>query len=70
MPMTMSQRNLSSTYPTHCSAPVTRVGRPAIDLILETSLISPHAIISTLINALAEIDEEVYLFLEDYHWVR
>jgi LuxR family transcriptional regulator, maltose regulon positive regulatory protein len=46
------------------------VGRPAIDLILETSLISPHAIISTLINALAEIDEEVYLFLEDYHWVR
>jgi LuxR family maltose regulon positive regulatory protein len=41
----------------------------AIDLIRETSLISPHAIISTLINDLAEIDEEVYLFLEDYHWV-
>ena len=45
------------------------VGSPAIDLILETSLISPHAIISTLINGLAEIDEEVCLFLEDYHWV-
>ncbi len=41
----------------------------AIDLIRETSLISPHAIISTLINDLAEIDEEVCLFLEDYHWV-
>jgi LuxR family maltose regulon positive regulatory protein len=45
------------------------VGSAAIDLILETSLISPHAIISTLINELAEIDEEVCLFLEDYHWV-
>jgi LuxR family transcriptional regulator, maltose regulon positive regulatory protein len=41
----------------------------AIDLIRETSLISPHAIISTLINDLAEVDEEVCLFLEDYHWV-
>ena len=45
------------------------VGSPAIDLIRETSLISPHTIISTLINELAEVDEEVYLFLEDYHWV-
>ena len=45
------------------------VGSPAIDLILETSLISPPAIVSTLINGLAEIDEEVYLFLEDYHCV-
>jgi LuxR family transcriptional regulator, maltose regulon positive regulatory protein len=45
------------------------VGSAAIDLILETSLIRPHAIISTLINGLAEIDEEVCLFLEDYHWV-
>jgi ATP/maltotriose-dependent transcriptional regulator MalT len=44
-------------------------GSPAIDLILETSLIDPHAIISTLINGLAEIDEEICLFLEDYHWV-
>jgi LuxR family transcriptional regulator, maltose regulon positive regulatory protein len=44
-------------------------GSPAIDLILETSLIGPHAIISTLINGLAEIDDEACLFLEDYHWV-
>jgi LuxR family transcriptional regulator, maltose regulon positive regulatory protein len=44
-------------------------GSPAIDLILETSLIDPHAIVSTLINGLAEIDEGVCLFLEDYHWV-
>ena len=45
------------------------LGSPAIDLILETSLISPATIVTTLINALAEIDEEVYLFLEDYHWL-
>jgi LuxR family transcriptional regulator, maltose regulon positive regulatory protein len=38
------------------------VGSPAIDLILETSLISPPAIISTLINGLAEIDEEAAFF--------
>jgi NADH dehydrogenase FAD-containing subunit len=31
-------------------------------------LISPATIISTLINGSAEIDEEIYLFLEDYHW--
>jgi ATP/maltotriose-dependent transcriptional regulator MalT len=45
------------------------VGRAAIDLILETSLISPQAIMSALINGLAEVDDEVCLFLEDFHWV-
>jgi LuxR family transcriptional regulator, maltose regulon positive regulatory protein len=45
------------------------VGGHAIGLILETSLISPQTIVSTLINDLAETDEEVCLFLEDYHWV-
>ena len=43
------------------------VGSPAIDLILETSLINPQAIVSSLINGLAEIDEDVCLFLEDFH---
>src|SRR6202011_5507843 len=45
------------------------VGVAAIELIKESSLINPRAIISTLINDLADIDDEVYLFLEDYHWV-
>jgi LuxR family maltose regulon positive regulatory protein len=45
------------------------VGADALDLIRETFLINPQAIVSTLINDLADIDEEVYLFLEDYHWV-
>jgi LuxR family maltose regulon positive regulatory protein len=45
------------------------LGSPAIDLILETSLISPATIVSTLINGLAEIDEEVHHILEDYQWI-
>ena len=45
------------------------VGAAAIDLIQESFLINPRAIVSTLMNDLADIDDEVYLFLEDYHWV-
>jgi ATP/maltotriose-dependent transcriptional regulator MalT len=45
------------------------VGNAAIDLIRETSLISPPVIVSALINGLVEIDEEVCLVLEDYHWL-
>jgi LuxR family transcriptional regulator, maltose regulon positive regulatory protein len=45
------------------------VGADALDLIKETFLISPQAIVSTLINDLTDIDEDVYLFLEDYHCV-
>jgi LuxR family transcriptional regulator, maltose regulon positive regulatory protein len=46
------------------------VGAGAIGLILENNLIDPAAILSSLINDLAEIDDDVYLFLEDYHWLR
>src|SRR5258708_7974151 len=45
------------------------VGAAAIDLIQESSLINPRAIISTLMNDLADVDDEVYLILEDYHWL-
>jgi LuxR family maltose regulon positive regulatory protein len=45
------------------------VGAGAIGLILENNLIDPTAILSSLINDLAEIEEDVYLFLEDYHWL-
>jgi LuxR family maltose regulon positive regulatory protein len=38
------------------------VGAAAIDLIRESFLINPRAIVSTLINDLADIDDEVYLF--------
>ena len=45
------------------------VGGDAIGLILENNLIDPTAVLSSLINDLAEIDDEIYLFLEDYHWI-
>jgi LuxR family maltose regulon positive regulatory protein len=48
---------------------VPEAGGDALDLIRETFLIDPQAIVSTLINDLTEVDEEVCLFLEDYHWV-
>ena len=46
------------------------VGAGAIGLIFENNLIDPTAVLSSLINDLAEIDDDVYLFLEDYHWLR
>jgi LuxR family maltose regulon positive regulatory protein len=46
-----------------------KVGAAAIGLFQESFLINPRAIVSTLINDLADVDDEVYLFLEDYHWV-
>jgi ATP/maltotriose-dependent transcriptional regulator MalT len=45
------------------------VGAEALSLINETFLINPQAIVSALINDLTDVDDEVYLFLEDYHWV-
>ena len=45
------------------------VGAGAIELILENNLIDPTTILSSLINDLAEIEDEIYLFLEEYHWL-
>jgi LuxR family transcriptional regulator, maltose regulon positive regulatory protein len=45
------------------------VGAAAINLIQESFLINPRTIVSHLINDLADIDDDVYLFLEDYHWL-
>src|SRR6202048_717787 len=45
------------------------VGADAIELILENNLIDPTAVLSSLINDLAEIEDDIYLFLEDYHWL-
>jgi LuxR family maltose regulon positive regulatory protein len=45
------------------------VGAGAIDLINEAFLIGPQAVVSSLINDLTDVEDETYLFLEDYHWV-
>jgi LuxR family transcriptional regulator, maltose regulon positive regulatory protein len=45
------------------------IGKPAIDLIREISLLPSQTIVATLINDLADSDDEVYLFLDDYQYV-
>jgi LuxR family maltose regulon positive regulatory protein len=45
------------------------VGEEAIELILDASLNLPRTIATTLINDLTDIDDEVFLFLDDYHWL-
>jgi LuxR family maltose regulon positive regulatory protein len=45
------------------------LGDPAIGLLQEIFLARPKTIVATLINDLTEIDDEVYLFLDDYHVV-
>ena len=45
------------------------VGADALQLIGESLLLDPQAIVSPLINDISDVDEEIYLFLEDYHLV-
>lgn len=45
------------------------LGSTAIDMIAETSLLPPGTVASTLINEIAELDDDVYLFLDDYHLI-
>jgi LuxR family maltose regulon positive regulatory protein len=49
----------------HRAAP--ELAQSAIDLLAETKLIAPRSVVSAAINAVAESDDEVYLFLDDYH---
>jgi LuxR family maltose regulon positive regulatory protein len=45
------------------------VGASAIGLTAQASLVPAQSIAATLINELVEVDEEVYLFLDDYHLI-
>ena len=45
------------------------VGANALDLIDESPLINPQTILSHLINDLTDIEDDTYLFVEDYHWI-
>lgn len=51
----------------HRAAP--ELGQPAIDLLAETKLIASRNVASATLNAVAESDDEIYLFLDDYHLV-
>ena len=41
----------------------------AVGLSSETSLVARQAIVSAMINQLAEIDDEIYLVLDDFQWL-
>jgi LuxR family maltose regulon positive regulatory protein len=43
------------------------LGNTVIDLIDEVALVRPQTIVHALINNLADVDGEVFLFLDDYH---
>jgi LuxR family maltose regulon positive regulatory protein len=45
------------------------LGDTAIDLISDISLVPFNTIVSTWINDLADIDDDVYLFLDGYHYI-
>jgi LuxR family maltose regulon positive regulatory protein len=45
------------------------LGKAQIGPMLEISLVHPHTIVSMLANDLADLDNEVFLFLDDYHLV-
>jgi LuxR family maltose regulon positive regulatory protein len=45
------------------------VGASALSLTTEASLMPAHSVVSTLINELVDVDDEVYLFIDDYHLI-
>ncbi|MFM0504822.1 LuxR C-terminal-related transcriptional regulator [Paraburkholderia caffeinilytica] len=45
------------------------VGASAITMTAEASLVPAQSVVSTLINELVDVDDEVYLFLDDYHLI-
>jgi LuxR family maltose regulon positive regulatory protein len=45
------------------------VGATAISLTADAAFVPSHAVVSTLINELVEVDDEVVLFLDDYHLI-
>ncbi|KXU92829.1 helix-turn-helix transcriptional regulator [Caballeronia megalochromosomata] len=45
------------------------IGASAIGLTAEASLVPAQSIVATLINELVEVEDELYLFLDDYHLI-
>jgi LuxR family maltose regulon positive regulatory protein len=63
--------NEPSAFAYHITKTIQRaapaLAQSALDLLTETKLIPPRNIVSAALNAVAESDDEVYLFLDDYH---
>jgi LuxR family maltose regulon positive regulatory protein len=45
------------------------VGTSAIDLLSEVSLVAPKTVAVALINDLADVENEIFLFLDDFHHI-
>jgi LuxR family transcriptional regulator, maltose regulon positive regulatory protein len=45
------------------------VGKAVTDLVTETSLIRAQTVVSTLVNELVELEDDLFLFLDDYHCI-
>ena len=45
------------------------IGASAIALTADASLVPAQSIVATLINELIEVEDELYLFLDDYHLI-
>ncbi|WP_321800437.1 LuxR C-terminal-related transcriptional regulator [Caballeronia sp. J97] len=45
------------------------IGASAIGLTAEASLVPAQSIVATLINELVDVEDELYLFLDDYHLI-
>ena len=45
------------------------LGREAVELLQASSLIPARNVISSLLNAVSEIDGDLYLFLDDFHLI-
>ena len=46
------------------------IDEQVLDLIEEVTLVRPLDVVTQLINAVADLDEQVFLFLDDYHALR
>ena len=56
-------------YVAHALQRACGLGSTVIDMIAEISLLPVETGIATLINELAELDDDVFLFLDDYHHI-
>jgi LuxR family maltose regulon positive regulatory protein len=45
------------------------VGAAAVSLTADAAFVPAHAVVATLVNELVDVDDEVFLFLDDYHLI-
>lgn len=65
--------NVPGTLASHIAAAVERSApvpaQGAVGLLQQSSLINPRVVLSSLVNAAAEVDNDIFLILDDFHLV-